>query len=72
MRTSRDLLLLLPLIPTTALVATPFLPMVNSAHLWLGLPAMLVWTSFWVLMIVPALAAVEFGRTRVLEKKDPE
>ncbi|MEG8179046.1 hypothetical protein GZH49_10935 [Nocardia terpenica] len=64
MRRSRDLVLLLPVIPAAALVATPWLPFVNTARLWLGLPAMMVWTSAWVLVIVPALAAVEWGRTR--------
>ncbi|QIS18303.1 hypothetical protein [Nocardia terpenica] len=64
MRRSRDLVLLLPVIPAVALVATPWLPFVNTARLWLGLPAMMVWTSAWVLVIVPALAAVEWGRTR--------
>jgi hypothetical protein len=71
MRDRRDLLLLLPPIPVIALVATPWLPFVNAARLWLGLPSMLVWPSLWVLAIVPALAAVEWGRTRVLEDARP-
>ncbi|MFI5777451.1 hypothetical protein [Nocardia sp. NPDC051570] len=59
----RDLLLLLPLLPTAALVATPWLPFVNTTRLWFGLPAMLVWTTLWVLAIVPVLAAVEWARS---------
>ncbi|MCQ4082381.1 hypothetical protein NGB36_17685 [Streptomyces sp. RB6PN25] len=64
MQRHRTILLLLPLVPAVALLATPWLPFVNSARLWAGLPSMFVWTSAWVLAIVPALAAVEWGRQR--------
>ncbi|WP_254206164.1 hypothetical protein [Nocardia alni] len=47
-----------------ALVLTPWLPFVNGPHLWLGLPSMLVWPMVWLLLLTPALAAIEWGRTR--------
>jgi hypothetical protein len=49
-------------IPVVALVATVWLPFVNSATLWLGLPSVMVWTGFWVLAITPALCLLEFSR----------
>ncbi|MGY2063618.1 hypothetical protein ACW9HQ_52710 [Nocardia gipuzkoensis] len=58
----RGVLVLLPLLPAVALVATPWLPFVNTDRLWFGLPAMLVWTTLWVLAIVPILAALEWAR----------
>ena len=68
----RDALLLLPAIPAVALLATPWLPFVDTAKLWLGLPSMMVWPSIWVFLIVPALAAVEWGRTRHLDAERTE
>lgn len=44
-----------------ALVGTVWLPFVNRSTLWLGLPSVMTWTVFWVLLITPALAAVEFS-----------
>jgi protein-S-isoprenylcysteine O-methyltransferase Ste14 len=49
------------LIPVVALVATVFLPFVNTRSLWLGLPSVMVWTGLWVLALSAALAWVEFG-----------
>lgn len=72
MTPKRNWLLFLPLIPTVALVATPWLPFVNSAHLWAGFPSMFVWPSLWVLAVVPALAAVEWGWQPHRQRQDPE
>ncbi len=47
-------------IPVVALVATVWLPFVNRATLWFGLPSVMVWSVFWVLLITPALALIEF------------
>jgi len=44
-----------------ALLATVWLPFVNKAHLWLGLPSVMVWTVGWVLALSAALAWLEFG-----------
>lgn len=44
-----------------ALMSTVFLPFVNTATLWFGLPSVAVWTVAWVLAIVPALAGLEFS-----------
>jgi membrane protein YdbS with pleckstrin-like domain len=49
-------------IPVVALVATVWLPFVNTATLWLGLPSVMVWTGAWVLAITPALCLFEFSR----------
>ncbi|MFI6173864.1 hypothetical protein ACIBCN_44335 [Nocardia sp. NPDC051052] len=68
----RNALVLLPLIPTVALVATPWLPFVNTTRLWFGLPAMLVWTTLWALAIVPALAAIEWRRVRRTDEETGE
>jgi hypothetical protein len=48
-------------IPVVALVATVWLPFVNTSTLWLGLPSVMVWTAGWVLAITPALALLEFS-----------
>jgi hypothetical protein len=48
-----------PVLPGLALVLMPFLPFVNTAGLWLGLPRMLVWGAFWCVMFTPALLIVE-------------
>ncbi|SEP35272.1 hypothetical protein [Amycolatopsis saalfeldensis] len=48
-----------PILPVIALVLMPFLPFVNSAGLWLGMPKMLVWGGFWCLMFTPALLLSE-------------
>jgi hypothetical protein len=69
---ARDALLVLPAIPAAALLLTPWLPFVDSAKLWFGLPSMLVWPAVWVFLVVPALAAVEWGRTRYLDAERAE
>jgi membrane protein YdbS with pleckstrin-like domain len=46
-----------------ALVATVWLPFVNTSSLWLGLPSIMVWTAAWVVGITLTLALIEFGRT---------
>ena len=43
------------------LLATIWLPFVNRAQLWLGLPSVMVWTVGWVLLLSAALAWLEFG-----------
>lgn len=43
------------------LLATVWLPFVNHAQLWLGLPSVMVWTVAWVLLLSAALAWLEFG-----------
>jgi hypothetical protein len=53
-----------------ALVLTPWLPFVNGPYLWLGLPSMLVWPMAGVLLLTPALAGIEWGRTRYLVNED--
>lgn len=50
------------LVPVLALLLTVFLPFVNRATLWLGLPSVMVWTVVWVLLLSAALGWVEFGR----------
>lgn len=48
-------------VPVAALLATIWLPFVNTATLWFGLPSVMVWTAGWVLAITPALALLEFS-----------
>lgn len=51
--------LVLPVIPAIALFLSPWLPFVNTTTLWLGVPALFIWTSVWVLLIPAALLTVE-------------
>lgn len=53
-----------------ALVATVWLPFVNTASLWLGLPSILVWTAAWVLGLTLVLALIEFSRSDENETDD--
>lgn len=48
-------------VPVVALLATVWLPFVNTSTLWFGLPSVMVWTIGWVLAITPALALLEFS-----------
>jgi len=58
-------------VPVVALLATVWLPFVNTATLWLGLPSLLVWSGFWVLAITPTLALLEFsGRQRDADERE--
>ncbi|NUU25002.1 MAG: hypothetical protein HOV68_26385 [Streptomycetaceae bacterium] len=56
--------ILLLLVPVVALLATVWLPFVNGPHIWLGMPSMLTWSVGWVMALTPALAYVEYRRTR--------
>ena len=51
-------------IPVVALVATVWLPFVNTSTLWFGLPSVMVWTALWVVAITPALCLLEFSSTQ--------
>jgi hypothetical protein len=53
-----------------ALVATVWLPFVNSSSLWLGLPSIMVWTAAWVLGLTLVLALIEFSRADENETDD--
>jgi hypothetical protein len=57
-------------VPVVALVATVWLPFVNTATLWFGLPSVMVWTAVWVLAITPALALLEFSRNQREQDRD--
>jgi Protein of unknown function (DUF3311) len=57
-------------VPVIALVATVWLPFVNTATLWLGLPSVMVWTAGWVLAITPALALLEFSSRQREEDRE--
>jgi hypothetical protein len=48
-------------IPVIALVATVWLPFVNTSTLWFGLPSVMVWTALWVVAITPTLCLLEFS-----------
>lgn len=54
----------LPLIIVVlALLAAVFVPGVNSATLWLGVPPLVLWSIVGVALLTPLLALVEFTRT---------
>lgn len=50
------------IVVVVALVATVWLPFVNTSSLWLGLPSVMVWTALWVVLITLSLVIVEFTR----------
>jgi hypothetical protein len=50
------------IVVVVALVATVWLPFVNTSTLWLGLPSVMVWTATWVVLITASLALIEFTR----------
>lgn len=50
------------IVVVVALVATVWLPFVNTSSLWLGLPSVMVWTAAWVVLITASLALIEFTR----------
>lgn len=45
---------IIPMVPALALVLMPFLPFVNNAGLWLGLPRMMVWGGAWCVLLTVA------------------
>lgn len=55
---------LFPLVPALALVLMPFLPFVNNAGLWLGLPRMMVWGGVWCVLLTAAFLLTERMMTR--------
>jgi hypothetical protein len=57
-------------VPVVALLVTVWLPFVNRATLWLGLPSVMVWTVAWVLALSAALAWVEFGQHHPDDEED--
>ena len=60
-------------IPVVALVATVWLPFVNTATLWFGLPSVMVWTALWVIAITPALCLLEFSpKQREADRREAE
>ncbi|WP_040815306.1 hypothetical protein [Nocardia concava] len=65
---NRRILTLAPLVPIVALLSAIWLPFVNTARLWLGMPALFVWLSAWVLLITPALLLAERGRTETEDR----
>lgn len=42
-------------VPVLAILLSGWLPFVNQAHLWLGLPSMIVWIGLWCLVTAPML-----------------
>jgi hypothetical protein len=50
---------LFPCVPALALVLMPFLPFVNTAELWFGMPRMLVWGGVWCVLLTPAFLLAE-------------
>lgn len=65
--------LLVLAVPIVALVATVWLPFVNTATLWFGLPSVMVWTALWVIAICPALCLLEFSaRQREADRAEAE
>jgi len=48
-------------LPALALCLTAFLPFVNKATLWLGLPSVMTWSIIWVVLITVFLALLEWG-----------
>ncbi|WP_090146171.1 hypothetical protein [Leucobacter sp. L43] len=46
-------------VPALGFFAIPFLPFAQQPVLWLGLPAVLVWSALMVLLSVAALQVVE-------------
>lgn len=51
-------------VPVLGFLLTPVLPFVNGAHLWFGMPSVLVWTALCVLATVGALRLVEASYLR--------
>lgn len=60
---------LYPAVPALALVLMPFLPFVNTAQLWFGLPRMLVWGALSLVALSLSLYATD--RALVRHSADP-
>jgi uncharacterized protein (DUF58 family) len=54
------------------LLSTAFLPFVNRATLWLGLPSVMVWSVVLVLLLSAGLAWLEFGFPHEDDTRDGE
>jgi hypothetical protein len=51
-------------IPIVLILATPFLPFAITPTLWFGLPAVLVWMAFAVILTVVLLNLIDLGIRR--------
>lgn len=51
-------------VPALAMVLMPFLPFVNTAGLWIGLPRMMVWAGGWCILLCPAFLLTEHFMAR--------
>ncbi|MGH3495073.1 MAG: hypothetical protein ACRDQ1_17820 [Sciscionella sp.] len=58
---------LYPALPAIGLIAMPFLPFVNTAQLWFGLPRMLVWGAICCALLTPAFLLTEKAMHRAGE-----
>lgn len=45
-------------LPVAGLIGTPFLPFVNSAEPWFGMPSVVVWVCAWCVLTSLILAGV--------------
>ena len=61
---------LIPVLPALALIIMPFLPFVNTAELWFGLPRMLVWGGIACVLLTPALYFTERAMNRAGDGDD--
>jgi hypothetical protein len=60
-------------IPIVLILATPFLPFAITPTLWFGVPAVLVWMAFTVILTVVLLNVIDIGiRRQVSEHADAE
>jgi uncharacterized protein (DUF983 family) len=60
-------------IPIVLILATPFLPFATTPTLWFGVPAVLVWMAFTVILTVALLNVIDLGiRRQVSEHADAE
>ncbi|MGY0018416.1 hypothetical protein ACVHNB_05455 [Streptomyces sp. YJ-C3] len=46
-------------VPVLAFLSTPFLPFVDGAHLWLGIPSVLCWCLIWTAGTTAALVLAD-------------
>ncbi|HKT57748.1 MAG TPA: hypothetical protein VJR25_13335 [Microbacterium sp.] len=60
-------------VPVLLILVTPFLPFAVTPTLWFGVPAVLVWMAFTVILTVVLLNVVDAGiRRQVREHADAE